>query len=589
MTLVLRPYQQDVVHALHPFEPGKKHLAVVPTGGGKSLIVAQLAHDAWLLGQRTLIITHVQELVEQNALEITALDPTLDVGVYCAGLGKREVGKPITVASIQSIYKRLDNWIDIGLVIVDEAHRISAQGGKMYRAVLNAFKHAYIVGLTATPFRTPTGYLHKGEHAIFDRLAAEVSYEVLVADGWLAPIVDRGSDLAYNTDKIHVKAGEFVQAELDGLVDYPKTKRIVEQALARSADRRFKLCFAINLRHCGIIQQVLTELGKTAIILHGGMTRDERKEARDLFELGLIDVAINCNIWGTGYNFRNLDCIWLLRPTESVGFFIQIVGRLTRTSEFKTDGLLLDYGGNVSRHGHFSKPEVHERRKSGATKSCNACGETNSVMVRYCLACSAKFNEMFKDCPECGDEADRMAQTCPQCHYGWPVSEKKLDEKGDTILPNGAQWVNVIDWNCYVHKKEGSPYKSFVIRYKTVDNGTIQEYVFPEHPSTKAKFAQWWKVHTNGKFQTPPQSASEAYARRNQLACPGKIEVCRSGKFYAFFGRDFGIGVSQLRAKPAYKQAAHLNSRGNGAALLRNRTEAERKLQELSSLDELPF
>ncbi len=556
----LRGYQEDAVASVYPLQAGTRKLLVIPTGGGKSLILAQLAHNQAMLGERTLILTHVQELVEQNAAELNALSPELEVGIYCSALKKYASHRTVTVASVQSVYKRLEEFADVTLVLIDECHRVSPQGGKMYRAVLDAFKQAAIVGCSATPFRMGTGYLHKGENAIFSELSYEAPYEQLVADGWLAPFAEKGSELAYDTAKVHIQAGEFKQNELDELVDYPKTKRIIEQALARSADRRFKLCFAINLRHCAIIQAILTELGHTSVILHGSMTPDERKNARYEFELGLIDVAINCNIWGTGYNFKQLDCIWLLRPTASVGFFIQIAGRLTRTAEGKTDGLLLDYGGNVSRHGHFSKPEVRERRKSGATKNCTACGEMNSIMVRYCTACSAKFDDMFKDCPKCETEVDRMAQTCPECGYGWPVNEQKLDEEGGTMLPNQAIWINVIDWNFRIHEKEGSPFKSFVAKYKTVDNGTLQEYVFPEHPNASDKFVKWWNLHGSQEtIHKAPQSATEAYARRNEIRCPDKIKVIRSGKFYVFLGRDFG----QLAKQSHHKPTTHLNGTGS--------------------------
>ncbi len=213
MSIQLRPYQEDAVAAVYPLDAGQRKLICIPTGGGKSLIAARLASDAALFG-RVLIITHVRELVEQNEEDLRKLSPELDIGVYCSGLERYDTTKTITIAAIQSIYKRLLDWIDVDLIIVDEAHRISPQGGKMYRAVLDAFKHIPIVGLTATPFRMGTGYLHKGEHAIFHELSYEVPYDQLVAEGWLAPFAEKGSELAYDTSKVHIKAGEFAQGEI---------------------------------------------------------------------------------------------------------------------------------------------------------------------------------------------------------------------------------------------------------------------------------------------------------------------------------------------------------------------------------------
>jgi DNA repair protein RadD len=579
--ITLRPHQLAAVASVYPLEDGDRKLIVIPTGGGKSLIAGQLACDAVLFG-RVLIVTHVSELVDQNTADLRKLASELDVGVYCSKLKAYESGKPVTVASIQSIFRKLDLWDDLALIIVDEAHRISPAGGKMYRALLKAFPNVPVVGLTATPYRMGSGYLHKGEGAIFKELSYEVAYDQLVADGWLSPFAERGSDIAYDPGKTRIQAGEFVQKELDTLVDYPKTKRIVEQALARSKDRKHKLCFAINLRHCDIVQQVLNELGLTSVILRGDMDSQDRKDARYLFELGLIDVAINCNIWGTGYNFPALDCIWLLRPIASVGFFIQVAGRLTRTAEGKTDGLLLDYGGNVSRHGHFSKPEVKEKGNGkGAMKQCSSpeCGEKNSINARYCRVCKTQFQEMFKDCPKCDTQVDIMTQTCPKCSYGWPVNEAKLDEEGSTILPNTSTWVNVESWNFRIHEKAGSPYKSLCVSYKTVDHGMMQEYVFPEHPATKDSFAKWWRLH--GKDTPLPKTAQAAYGQRQQLDMPDRVRVIRSGKFYVFLGRTFdnrrGNGTN-------YKQTSHSYNGGSQPSVQQAQQALEAKL-----LDNLPY
>jgi DNA repair protein RadD len=542
VTIVPYDYQVAAVASVHPLAPGSRKLLVLPTGAGKSVIAALLAVEGALIG-RVLIITHVQELVEQNEADMRRLAPDADVGVYCASLGRKEIAT-ITVCAVQSIYKKLDLFEDVELILVDEAHRISPSiGGKMYRAVLDHFKEVPIVGLTATPYRMGSGYLHQGDNKIFDEISYEVSYDYLVAEGYLAPFAERGSALAYDTSKLHIERGEFKSDELGELVDYPKTKAIVEQALERSTDRKFKLCFCINLRHCDIVRGILDAKGLTSVILHGGMSGDERREARELFELGLIDVAINCNIWAIGYNFRRLDCIWLIRPIASPGFFIQVAGRLTRTADGKFDGLLLDYGGNVSRHGHFGRPEVRPPSKGGgATKACKApeCGETNSQAARYCAVCKAQFTEMFKDCPKCDTQVDRMTQVCTKCGYGWPINEQKLDEEGSTILPNRALWLDVVDWNFRIHKKDGSPFKSLAIAYKTVDAGTIQEYIFPEHPHVQHRFVEWWSRHAITPItQKAPKTAPDAYNHRKTLKRPERIKVIRSGKFYQFLGRSF--------------------------------------------------
>lgn len=539
-----RLYQSLAVESVFPLKDYSKKLVVIPTGGGKSLISAILA-QLISLENRMLIITHVQELVSQTEKELKELDPSLDVGVYCAALDRRDTDKMITIASVQSIYKRLDWWFDVSCIIVDEAHRITPVEGKTYRAVLDSFPDVPLVGLTATPFRDGTGYLHEGEYKLFDEISFEVTYDELVNDGYLVPFAERGSDLAYETDTLHMRGGEFIASELDVLArDTKKTQEICQQFVQRSQGRKYPLIFAINVRHAQIIREIMEfEHGKLCSIMYSGMEKDglDRKIERESFEQGITDYLLNVAMLTTGYNFRPIDCIGLFCPIGSPVKYIQCVGRGTRTAPGKPDCLLLDYGGNVSRHGHFASPEIKPRDKTkGPVKPCPnvECGEINSIAARYCKVCRTKFQEMFKNCPECEHEVDYSTQVCPKCGYGWPINEEKLDPTGTQILPNRATWLQVEDVSYRTYKKEGSSHTCFVAMYKTVEGGTIQEYVFPEVYSNQPKFAAWWQFH--GGRNPVPKKAGACYGRRNELKTPRRIKVIRNKKIYVFLGKDFG-------------------------------------------------
>jgi len=288
----------------------------------------------------------------------------------------------------------------------------------------------------------------------------------------------------------------------------------------------------------------LIERGITASVIYDKMQEEglSRDEEIDAFRLGLSRAPVNVNILTTGFDYPSLDCVILCRPIASPVLFIQCVGRGTRSANGKHDFLLLDYGGSCSRFGDFASPIIREKIGSGPTKNCSSCGEMNSQAARHCAACFAKFPDMFKACPKCQGENDMSAQRCKHCGAYWPVKDDKLDETASTILSNQAIWLNVQAINYRVHRPRitetrTDPRECFVAMYKTVDGGTLQEYVFPESYSTRTRFEKWWLNH-NGT--TPvPHNAHAAFARRRELNAPSQIKVIRAGKYFNFLGRRF--------------------------------------------------
>lgn len=560
MTMHARFYQSEAIDSVHPI--GGRKLIVVPTGGGKSYILGRIGSDNAPIMGRVLVFVHVQELVEQNTNAFTRIDPTLDLGLVCASLKRAELpahlrdflGKTdaeITVASIQSVYKKLHLWDDVGLIIIDEAHRITPLGGKLFTAVLKRFPDVPVIGLTATPFRMGTGYLHKGEHKLFDEISYEITYPELVELGYLVPFASKGSELAYEDTGLKKVGGEFSQKDLDLLtVDGAKTQRIVKQMVQRASGRKHKLVFAINKRHALMIKGFLEEEGQSCGALYDDMAKDglRREDEIEMFRLGVYDYLINVNILTTGFDFPALDCIILLRPIASPVLYIQCCGRGTRTSPEtgKHDCLILDYGGNVGRHGEFGQPTIKEAKAGKKTKICASCGEKNTEAARYCASgCGYKFKDMFKTCPKCQAEVDRQAQSCSGCGYAWPVNESKLDEDGKTLIPNKAIWLSVASWTGKPYtprlKDDGSQSPdSFLLTYKSVDGISIREYTFPESYPARPRFERFWLDHQmGGKRDNTPKTASQAYDQFRTLHMPKEIKVIRQGVYYNVLSRKF--------------------------------------------------
>lgn len=557
MNFTPRYYQIEALDSVQPVKG--RRLIVIPTGGGKSYVAGKLASDNTLFVGRVLVLVHVKELVEQNAAAVMKADMLADMGIVCAGIDPNELDDElveclgrmdadITVASIQSIYKKLHHWDDVGLIIIDEAHRITPVGGKLYTAVMNRFPDIPVVGLTATPFRMGTGYLHKGEHALFDEIAYEITHPELVEQGYLVPFSAKGSELAYDDTNLKKVAGEFSQASLNELTDDgAKTRRIVKQFIQRASERNHWLVFAMNVRHAQMIREFLHEEGVEAGIIYDGMAADglSRDDEIDLFKMGIHRALINVNVLTTGFDFPALDCVILCRPIASPVLFIQCIGRGTRLSPDtgKKDCLVLDYGGNVARHGDISRPDISPATKSAKRKECEACGERNTMGARRCAACGSPFAEMFKDCPKCKMTLDRSAQKCFGCGYSYPINEINLDEDGKTIINNKATWIELHTWRAkcvtpYAKPGENQRPDYILIKYTGIDGVRFDEYIFPNSYANRPQFERFWREH-KGVMTPEPSNAMMADKRWKELTMPRRVRVIRDGKYFKVLGREF--------------------------------------------------
>jgi DNA repair protein RadD len=197
--LTLRPYQKAAISSIYGYFQTNtgNPLVVIPTAGGKSLVMAAFIEGvlkAWP-DQRILIVTHVRELIAQNHAEMIGLWPDAPAGIYSAGLGKREAQARILFAGIQSIHRRAREIGHTDLVLIDEAHLIPGKSSTMYRRFLDALKAINpalkVIGLTATPFRLDSGMLHEGKNALFTDIAYEAPVRDLIDQGYLSPLVSK--------------------------------------------------------------------------------------------------------------------------------------------------------------------------------------------------------------------------------------------------------------------------------------------------------------------------------------------------------------------------------------------------------------
>lgn len=497
----LRPYQRDAVDAVwnHIATSDTNPAVVLPTGSGKTHVIAELCRDAvqkW--NGRVIVVAHVKELIEQAAGKLQAVAPDLPVGVFSAGLGRRDLGYAVTIAGIQSVYQRAHDLGPLDLVIVDEAHLIPPDGEGMYRRFLadarDLCDHQRVIGLTATPYRMKTGTIC-GTESVLHEVCFEAGVRELIVQGYLCPLKSRAGKAVADTSDIHVRGGEFVAGELEDRMD---EDGLVEAACAEvvgaTADRRSVLLFCSGVRHGEHVVRVLREKhGVECGFVEGGTPAKERDALIARFKSGELKYLANVNVLTTGFDAPNVDCVAMLRPTMSPGLYYQMVGRGFRLAEGKTECLVLDFGGNVLRHGPVDAIRLADTK--------DASGE---APAKQCPECDALIHAAYAVCPECG-------------HKFPPRQVKHAAIASDEEVVTGSEGParrdeRVIEVAYYVHHKRNDPLAKPTMRveYRIGFNRWAREWICLEHPEggyARKRAEQWWRERSNDPL---PSSVEEA-------------------------------------------------------------------------------
>ena len=553
----LRPYQREAVEAVwrHLRERDDNPVCVLPTAAGKSHLIATLCREAvqrW--NGRVLILAHVRELLEQIAEKIRGLAPDLPVGIYSAGLRRRDLGYAVTIAGIQSVYDKADDVGAVDLVIVDEAHLIQpgedeGRYGQFIRDARMIHPQLRIVGATATPFRMRSGPICTPE-GILNHICYEVGVRELIVQGYLCPLRTKAGALKPDTEKLHVRAGEFVANELEQLMDEDNlVLSACHEVVEYTKDRRSVLIFASGVQHGEHIARVLAERhGVECGFVCGETPAIERDSLLKRFRGGVLKYLCNVNVLTTGFDAPNIDCIALVRPTMSPGLYYQMVGRGFRIDPGKTDCLVLDFGGNVMRHG-----PVDALRIEGATPS--AAGEAPA-----------------KECPRCRELIAAGYATCPRCGYQFPPPERqKHDAVASTegILSDQATRAEheVTDLFYSVHLKRGAPTdapRTMRVDYRIGFNEYVSEWVCFEHEGfARQKAEHWWRARSPDPI---PETAQDAVDLAHAGALAPTLAITVERKPGDPFDRvvAYRLGYRPDGPEPAEEQPAYVRSTDEG-------------------------
>ncbi len=528
--ITLRPYQQRTIEELYAWfgkHPGNPCL-VLPTGSGKSVIIAELCRDAiqsWP-ETRILVLSHVKELLEQDANKILAVWPEAPIGIYSASIGSKRLDQPITVAGIQSIRKRASEVGHTDLIIVDESHLISHKDEGGYRtfiAELSEINPALrVVGLTATPYRLGHGLI-TDKPAIFDDLIEPVSIEELVHGGYLCQLRSKVTTAKLDISNVHLRGGEFVERELQAAVNAPlANEQVVEEVIRRGEDRRSWLFFCSGVDHAYAMRDTLIAQGINAACVTGETPKSEREDILRRFKDGEIRAVSNANVLCVGFNHPGIDLIAMCRPTMSPGLYVQMAGRGMRPKEHIADCLVLDFAGNVERHGPITAVQPPKRGTKGTgeapVKVCEQCGELVAIAARVCPACGAEFPE-----PE----------------------KKKLRLHDDDIMGLDPVELEVSRWKWARHVGYSSGKEMLKVTYYggLCDSKAITEYLPLLHGGYAGEKAtgmiRMMIRHAGGDIEMTHDLDALA-DQLNTLPPPSRITYRKDGKFFRVMDREWG-------------------------------------------------
>jgi DNA repair protein RadD len=528
-----RDYQTAAIDAAFSnwdARPSSAQIIVAPTGSGKTLLAGMAAqgHLDRVQGGRVLVLTHVPELVVQNFMTFREMFPAMHSGVYAAKLGRKDRRARVTFALIQSVARNIETFLDTSLIIIDECHLIPHGSDGQYRTVIGAIREkrgkdqVKILGLTATPYRLNSGNLlepYKGEPPLFDELAYEIDMLDLLERGYLSKVVSKApkAEAKMSTDGIHKRMGEFMENELNAKFNNDAKNRAIAKEIAeagREQGRKSWLVFAISVDHAERLAAMLREEGVDAQMICGETPMGERTRMIRAFKQFQLQCLVSVNVLSTGFDHKGVDLIAMARPTASPGLYLQQAGRALRTFPGKVDALLLDFAGNVMRHGLLTSVK-------GVHKAATA--ETLPAPVKECPSCKALIATGTRECPECGHEfpAPKVSDR-----------EDKLFKlnQATKVMDDSGTWMQVVEANFRKTLGKGDKPPVLLLLYKVRDEqGAISQatesFCLDHNGWAKASAQRLWVSRTN---QYAPATVDQAINRIGELQAPTQVRVLRS-------------------------------------------------------------
>ncbi|WP_408096604.1 DEAD/DEAH box helicase [Peredibacter sp. HCB2-198] len=571
----LRPYQQEAVDNTIKYFQKKRDpaLIVLPTGAGKSLVIAEMARIA---RGRVMVLAHVKELVEQNYLKYTSYG--LEAGIFSASLGKKDWDQKAIFGSVQSVARAPEEFFQgFSLLVIDECHRVAEDGDTQYQEVIEKLRknnpNICILGLTATPYRLGLGWIYEYSHTgelkteqkrFFKQCLYELPLSYMIKNKFLTPPVKVDIPVTcYDFSELSEKNRMYTQSEVEELLKNQKrlTPLIVKNIIdiTERFNRKGVMIFSASIKHAEEILSHLPE-GEARLVV-GDTEISERDEIVQEFKERKFKYLVNVSVLTTGFDAPHVDVIAILRPTESNSLYQQIVGRGLRLEPGKTDCFILDYTGM----GHdIYTPEISDKRPAKESVPvfvpCPKCGFENTfwgltdydgdIIEHYGRKCRGANHDVatlqvtpcgyrfrYKLCHACGTENDVTARACEKCDATLidadsKLKQAKLSKNAHVLTPDKITFEERLD-------KNSNPYLE--VRYYDADAKYLSEAHFFNNPSSFKKFQiNFLRSHLRRpELSTAMTTPQDVIKYQKLLRLPSFVIARKQDKFWKITEKVF--------------------------------------------------
>lgn len=567
MKFELRDYQKTAVAQTLSYFRSRREPAVVvlPTGAGKSLVIAELARIA---KGRVLILAHVKELVEQNYEKYKSYG--LSAGIFSASLNQKDWYQKAIFGSVQSVARAPDEFFkDFTLLVIDECHRVSEDGETQYQEVVEKLKKnnsdICVLGLTATPFRLDTGWIFKedavgelktDENRFFAKCVYDLPLSFMIRHQFLTPPVKVDIPVTcYDFSDLNEENGRYSDQKLNEILHQQKNltpfivKNIID--ISERMSRKGVMVFSSTVMHAEEIMSYLPKEEARCVL--GDTKIEEREKIVQDFKGQKFKYLVNVSVLTTGFDAPHVDVIAILRPTESTSLYQQIIGRGLRLDTHKKDCLILDYTG--MGHNIYS-PEIRDRRPSEDADwvevECPQCLQINIFWGRkdengsvwehfgrkcqnmilspqgHLISCGYRFR--FKICSSCGAENDLASKQCQKCKENLVAARDQIKM---AKLSKGMHVLQVDRMELFENQGKRGP--AFLeVRYYDLESQYVSEaYFFEGEVSRKKFFINFLRSHLRrSELAFPISNIQEALKYKLMYRSPAFVIARKQERYW---------------------------------------------------------
>lgn len=395
--LKLRPYQNDTVECVRSYylQGYRSPLVVLPTGAGKTVVFSFIAAASSAKGKRVLILVHRIELLRQTSAALSK------AGVHHGLINANYTPDPfanVQVASVQTLVQRIGRVrMDYDLIVIDEAHHASASS---WRKIIDANPRARLLGVTATPCRADGFGLGVESGGYFDCMVMGPQTQDLIDMGFLVTPKIYAPPTSIDMTGVDIVRGDYDKAQVLAKVDKPTITGDAVAHYRKYADGSPCVVFCVSVEHAMHVSEQFRAAGYRSEHADGTLSDDERTRRLNGLGNGEVQVLTTCDLISEGTDIPAIACAILLRPTASLGLFLQQVGRALRPSPGKDYAIILDHVGNCRTHGR--PQDIREWSLEGSKRTKRSLKEDQAMVdIDQCPECFA-IHLPAPSCPECG-------------------------------------------------------------------------------------------------------------------------------------------------------------------------------------------